>query len=149
MIIMKIAITTLASAAIMATTAGPAMACSHPVQKPAVHQHVAQPKHVKLVVQKKDCDHKVAVTPKPTPKPTPKTVVKNKDCDHNVVTTPKPTPTPIPVETGKGQVLSAASTEAAQPLPTKLPDTGAGLSALIGLPTLALAGRAYLRSRLS
>jgi hypothetical protein len=48
-------------------------------------------------------------------------------------TTPTPSASP---ETGKGG-------------PATLPDTGAtaGLSALLGLPTLALAGRAYLRSR--
>jgi hypothetical protein len=49
-----------------------------------------------------------------------------------------------------GQVLATSTTPAAtQAAPTTLPDTGAGLSALLGLPTLAIAGRAYLRSRLA
>jgi hypothetical protein len=49
-----------------------------------------------------------------------------------------------------GQVLATSTTPVlAQAAPTTLPDTGAGLSALLGLPTLAIAGRAYLRSRSS
>jgi hypothetical protein len=50
-------------------------------------------------------------------------------------TTPTPSTSPA---TGKGG-----------PVPTTLPDTGAstGLSFLLGAPALALAGRAYLRSR--
>lgn len=56
--------------------------------------------------------------------------------------TPSPTATPAP---GKGKVLDSATTQAA---PTTLPDTGASdLSALIGIPALFMAGRAYLRSR--
>lgn len=55
------------------------------------------------------------------------------------------TPTPAPGK-GTGKVLST-STEAA---PTTLPVTGAeGLSALIGIPAMFMAGRAYLRSRMS
>jgi hypothetical protein len=52
------------------------------------------------------------------------------------------TPTPTPKANENGQVLGNSTQ------PTSLPDTGAGLSALLGLPTLAFAGRAYLRSRL-
>jgi LPXTG-motif cell wall-anchored protein len=51
--------------------------------------------------------------------------------------------TPSPKTDSKGQVLSDETK------PSSLPKTGAtaGLSALIGLPAMALAGRAYLRSR--
>jgi hypothetical protein len=67
--------------------------------------------------------------------------------------THSPVPTPAPTGKGshddKGEVKGTSTTP--QPAPTTLPDTGAsaGLSALLGLPTLALAGRAYLRSRAS
>ncbi|MDF2460941.1 MAG: hypothetical protein K0S68_344 [Candidatus Saccharibacteria bacterium] len=52
----------------------------------------------------------------------------------------------------KGEVKGSNTTPTATPTPGKggpatLPETGAGLSMLIGLPALALAGRAYLRSR--
>lgn len=147
MTIKNFAITGLASAAIMAATATPALACSHPVQKPAVHQNE------NVVVQKKDCDHKVVVTPKPTPTPAPTST--KKDCDHKTVTVTTPGK-----GDAKGQTLSSTTTQPAaqtvaktttQPMPTELPKTGstAGLSTLLGLPTLALAGRAYLRSRIA
>jgi hypothetical protein len=66
-----------------------------------------------------------------------------------------PQPTPAPQAKGgntqtqnqPGTVLAASTAPAAQPLPKTLPDTGAGLSALIGLPSIAVATRAYLRSR--
>src|SRR6266705_4312552 len=55
------------------------------------------------------------------------------DCPKPSVPTPTPTP-------GKGQVLSTTQTPAQVALPTELPKTGstAGLSALVGLPTLAV-----------
>jgi hypothetical protein len=104
--------------AVLLASATPALACEKkPVHKPEVH---------KVVVHK---DHQ------PCPPKTPKS-------------TPTPTPTPTP---GKGEVLSTSTTAPAQlqALPATLPDTGAegGLSALIGIPAMALAGRAYLRSR--
>ena len=62
------------------------------------------------------------------------------DCPHKVAATPTPTPA-----SGSGSVLSATTTSVAQP--TTLPVTGGDLSALIGLPAMLVAGRAYLRSR--
>jgi LPXTG-motif cell wall-anchored protein len=58
--------------------------------------------------------------------------------------TPSPTPTPSlsPTPTPAGTVLSANTS-----LPTELPDTGAGLSTLIGLPTVIAAGSAYVGAR--
>ena len=53
---------------------------------------------------------------------------------------------------GKGGSVLGSSTQSSpssQPTPSTLPDTGAeaGLSALIGLPALAVAGRSYLRAK--
>jgi hypothetical protein len=69
-----------------------------------------------------------------------------KDCPKTAVSTPAPTPKATPKP---GQVLGSSTENDEQP--TKLPDTGAaaGLSALIGVPALAVTGRAYLRSRAS
>ena len=53
------------------------------------------------------------------------------------------TPTPTPQSGGNGgQVLGSSAS------PSTLPDTGAGLSTLIGLPALAVAGRSDLRAKL-
>ena len=59
------------------------------------------------------------------------------DCKKGEVKGSNATPTPTPTP-GKGGPAEQ---------PTKLPDTGAGLSVLLGAPALALAGRTYLRSR--
>jgi hypothetical protein len=81
----------------------------------------------------KDCP-KPTVTPKPTPKP---------------VVTPKPTATPKPAD--NGQTLGTAITPGkgnVEAQPSTLPVTGAEqLSVLLGLPAMAGATAAYLRSR--
>lgn len=56
-------------------------------------------------------------------------------------TTPTPSPTP---QSGSNPQVLGSSTQS----PSTLPDTGAGLSTLIGLPALAVAGRSYLRAKL-
>lgn len=56
-------------------------------------------------------------------------------------TTPTPAPAPQSGSNG-GQVLGSSTS------PSTLPDTGAGLSTLIGLPALAVAGRGYIRAKL-
>jgi hypothetical protein len=71
-----------------------------------------------------------------------------KDCPKPGAATPSPKPSTSPSPStkpgqGSGQTLGSST----EPQPTQLPETGAGLSALVGLPTLTLAGRAYLRSR--
>jgi hypothetical protein len=65
-----------------------------------------------------------------------------KDCPTGS-SKPSPTPSASP-KPGQGGAVLGSSTE---PQPTKLPDTGAGLSALVGMPALGVAARAYLRSR--
>jgi hypothetical protein len=72
-----------------------------------------------------------------------------KDCPK-ATTSPKPSASPSSSPKpgqGGGQVLGGSTEPKTEDQPTQLPDTGAGLSALVGLPTLAVAGRAYLRSR--
>lgn len=166
MTINKLAVTGLASIAIVAVTAAPALACDHnhkPVQKPAVHKTVVTHKdtdhqkdcdHDKKVVVKKvvehktntpktNCDHQPVVQPKP--------VVhhdNHKDCDHKpVVHKPgkggvTPTPSPVP-QPQKPAVLSATT----QPMPTTLPQTGSeDLGLLIGLPFAAAGAGIYLRA---
>jgi outer membrane biosynthesis protein TonB len=90
---------------------------------------------------KKDCGKKP--TPSPTPKPS-----HSPSPTPTPSTTPKPstTPTPTPTPGGKGGNVLGDSTQAQ---PASLPETGAeaGLSALIGLPAVGVAARAYLRSR--
>jgi hypothetical protein len=60
---------------------------------------------------------------------------------------PSPSATPVP---GRGSV-QGSSTQSPEPQPTTLPTVGGGLaaalSAIVGVPAMALAGRAYLRSR--
>jgi outer membrane biosynthesis protein TonB len=97
--------------------------------KPAIHNQ-------KQPDTKKDCDKpKSTPTPTPTPKPS-----KSPTPTPKPSTKPSVSPTPTPTPAGKGEVKGAA---------TELPETGAeaGLSMLVGLPTLGLVGRAYLRSR--
>jgi hypothetical protein len=78
-----------------------------------------------------------------------------KDCPKGstATTSPKPSTSPSPsVKPGQGggEVLGS-STENKVQLPATLPQTGggaaAGLSALMGVPAMGVAGRAYLRSR--
>jgi hypothetical protein len=69
-----------------------------------------------------------------------------KDCPKATVS-PKPSASPSPAPGKGGTVLGSSTEPKTEDQPTKLPETGAGLSALIGLPSLAVAGRAYLRSR--
>ncbi|HEY2004661.1 MAG TPA: LPXTG cell wall anchor domain-containing protein [Candidatus Saccharimonadia bacterium] len=165
MIINKLAITGLASVAIAAAAASPALACDHkPAQKPAVHQTV--------VTHKTDCDHKIVVQPKPQANKdcdhtvvTPKPVEKPKtDCDHKTVEQPKPAPKPTQPKTdcdhkvtpGKGSTTTPApKPQPEQPAvlsattqPTTLPQTGANdLSLLIGLPSMAVAAGGYIRAK--
>lgn len=64
-----------------------------------------------------------------------------KDCPK---TTQSPTPTPkVTTSPSSSPQVLGISTEQ----PTTLPKTGAALGALVGLPAMALATRAYLRSR--
>jgi hypothetical protein len=69
-----------------------------------------------------------------------------KDCPKTVAEQPAPKG-----GQGGGEVLSSSTAPAPQTLPAELPKTGAeaGLSALIGVPAMAIAGRAYMRSRRS
>ena len=65
-----------------------------------------------------------------------------KECPGQATATPTPSPKPIATPTPtSGSVLGA------QVVPTTLPETGGGLSALIGIPAMLLAGRAYLRRK--
>jgi len=164
----KLALTGLASVAIVAATAAPALACDHkPAPKPVVHKTVVNHKDndnkkdcdhkvvVKKVVEhkdtKKDCDHKPVVQPKPVVHKTdcdhkvqPKPVVKHdKDCDHKVVKPGKGGVTPTPSPSPQPQVLTAST----QPMPTKLPQTGSeDLSLLLSLPLGAAGAGVYLRA---
>ena len=142
-----------AAATIVAATAGTALACNLPQTKPVDHKvgicHATGSKtnpYVFITVdehgEKAHQGHQDG-----------RDIVGAKsaaDCPKPPKQTPAPTPTPTP---GKGQVLSTTQTPAPTPAvakPTVLPQTGAstaGLSALVGLPTLAVTGRAYLRSR--
>jgi hypothetical protein len=132
----KLAVISLASVAIVAATATPVLACStKQAPKPVVHKvdynHKDNKKDDHKKVDQKDCDHKPVETPgqgEGTPTPTP-----------------APTTTPQPEQ--PGQVLGA-STTSTQPAPATLPQTGAGLISLLGLPTLAGAGAGILRLKL-
>ena len=70
-------------------------------------------------------------------------------CPKPHTSTPSPTPTPTKGGSGNGQVLGSSDNKVE--MPSVLPETGAtaGLSALIGVPAMAVAGREYLRSRRS
>jgi len=149
MTIKNLAIASLASATLVVATAGTALACNvQPKPKTIEHKigvcHATGSKTNPYVFINVD-EHAV---PAHTNHQDDRDVVGAKsaaDCPKPATQTPAPTPTP-----GQGQVLSTTQVPAQVALPTELPKTGAstaGLSALVGLPTLAVTGRAYLRSR--
>jgi LPXTG-motif cell wall-anchored protein len=97
------------------------------VDKHAVdaHRHHQDGRDIIDVKSAKDCA-KPCATVKPSPTPSV-----------------SPSPSPTPKTGGNGGETLGTSTEAA----TELPKTGAGLSTLLGVPALAGATAAYLRSR--
>jgi hypothetical protein len=153
MSIKNLAVASIAATTLVVATAGTALACTKP--------------------QTKTVDHKVGICHATGSKTNPYVFItvdehavkahQSHQDGHDIIGAksaadcpkpPKQTPAPTPPVQGKGQVLSTTQTLAPTPAqvvtPTELPKTGAGtagLSALAGLPTLAVTGRAYLRSR--